>query len=341
MAGPQAPFVAGPGEEEVERIVVASMTTSSGSLYAQMEQIRAVSLRNNAVAGIHAALLCQSGWFVHWIEGPGEALRRLLERTRTDLRHHSPHIVHHSRGVRLLPSPWSMMLSQSGTDAVEFGRRVVELRKGLEQGRQYAPYSVLRRLSAPLMLPQAQNQPDPEAFHRIGVSSAGSNEAFDLIAWLARHHHEAIERRRFAGENDLDSSSEYVEFMQGGFPCRVIAVARQGLSHGLRRAFLPMWPHYLLLFNGNPRTDEALMKRMLAACARLPARPTLIGIAPATATHEAMMQMASTIRLDYVAGGLLTPDDCKGIWRVMVDQLERAGPPPSSVWAAMEPRLVA
>lgn len=341
MAGMQAPFVAGPGEEEVERIVCASMATASGSLFAQMEQIRAVSLRNNALSGIHAVLLCQSGWFVHWVEGPGDAVRRMMDRTRRDLRHHSPHIVHHSRGVRLLPSPWSMVLSQSTADAVEFGRRVVDLRKQMEHGRQYAPYSVMRRLSAPMMLPQAQDQADPEAFHRVGVSSAGSNEAFDLVAWLGRHHNEAIERRRFAGESDLDSSSEYVEFMEGGYPCRVIAVARQGLSHGLRRAFLPMWPHYLLLFSGNERLDDALMKRMTAACARIPVRPTLVGIAPNTSTHERMMGMAREIRIDYVAGGLLTADNSAAIWQVMSEQLERAGPPPSSVWAVMEPRLVA
>lgn len=341
MAGTQAPFEAGPGEQEVERVVCASMATSSGSLYAQMELIRAVSLRRNAPLGIHAALLCQSGWFVHWVEGPAESVRRLMERTKRDMRHHSPHIVHHSRGARLLPSPWSMVLSQSTADAVEFGRRVLGLRKEMENGRQYAPYSVMRRLSAPLMLPQARDQGDPEAFHRVGVSSAGSNEAFDLVAWLARHHREAIERRRFAGESDLDSNSEYVEFMEAGYPCRVIAVARQGLSHGLRRAFLPMWPHYLLLFSGIERTDDALMKRMIAACARIPVRPTLVGIAPAVSTHERMMQMARTIRIDYVAGGLLRADDSPAIWRVMSEQLARMGPPPSSTWAVIEPRLVA
>ena len=341
MAGIQAPFEAGPGEQEVERIVCASMATSSGSLYAQMEQIRAASLRNNSGAGIHAALVCQSGWFVQWAEGPGDALRRLMERVKRDMRHHSPHVVHHSRGVRLLPSPWSMVLSQSTSDAVEFGRRVLDLRKQMEHGRQYAPYSVMRRLSAPLLLPQAQAQDDPEAFHRVGVSSAGSNEAFDLIGWLARHHREAVQRRRFAGESDLDSSSEYVEFMEGGHPCRVIAVARQGLSHGLRRAFLPMWPHYLLLFSGIERLDDALMKRMLTACARIPVRPTLVGIAPAVSTHERMMRMASTIRIDYVAGGLLRADDSAAIWRVMSEQLQRAGPPPSSAWAVIEPRLAA
>ena len=83
------------------------------------------------------------------------------------------------------------------------------------------------------------------------------------------------------------------------------------------------------------------MKRMTAACARIPVRPTLVGIAPNTSTHERMMGMAREIRIDYVAGGLLTADNSAAIWQVMSEQLERAGAPPSSVWAVMEPRLVA
>ncbi len=68
-------------------------------IYAQMEDIRAHSLQHNAVDGIHAILQYQSGWFIHWAEGPSPALRALLQRVAEDPRHHSPHTVHLSRGA--------------------------------------------------------------------------------------------------------------------------------------------------------------------------------------------------------------------------------------------------
>ncbi len=230
MVNSIAPYVAAPGHAEVERVVTASICHMKEGIYAQMEDIRAHSLRHNAVDGIHAILQYQSGWFIHWAEGPSPALRALLLRLAEDPRHHSPHTVHLSRGRRILPTPWSMVMSQAAESAVQFGRRVVALREQFEKGVQYAPSSVLRRLSAPMQLPQAQGLADPDAFHRVGICAAGGNEAFAMVAWLAQRTGGTVAKRRFAGEQDMDGSSEYVEFMEGGHPCRMIAVARNGLA---------------------------------------------------------------------------------------------------------------
>jgi hypothetical protein len=339
MVNSISPYVAPPGQVEVERVVTASICHMKEGIYAQMEDIRAHSLRNNAVHGIHAILQYQSGWFVHWAEGPAPAVRGLLQRLAQDPRHHSPHTVHSSRGRRILPTPWSMVMSQATESAVHFGRRVVALREQFEKGIQYAPSSVLRRLSAPMQLPQAQGLPDPEAFHRVGICAAGGNEAFGMVGWLAQQRGVAVAKRRFAGEQDMDGSSEYVEFMEGGHPCRMIAVARNGLAHGLRRAFLPDWPHFVMLFCGTPRFDDALMTRMVAACEALPVTPTLLGMAPDAATHQRMQAVARQARLSYVAASTARPDDCAAIWQAVQDQLERAGEPPSSVWDV--PRMAA
>lgn len=339
MVNSTAPYVASPGHVEVERVVTASICHVKEGIYAQMENIRADSLRLNAVHGIHAVLLYQSGWFLHWAEGPAPAVRGLLQRLAQDPRHHSPHTLHSSRGRRILPTPWSMMMSQATESAVHYGRRVMALREQFEKGIQYAPSSVLRRLSSPMQLPQAQGLADPEAFHRVGICAAGGNEAFAMAAWLAQRHGVAVGRRRFAGEQDMDGSSEYVDFMDGSHPCRIIAVARNGLAHGLRRAFLPDWPHVVMLLCGTPKFDDALMARMVAACEGLPATPTLLGIAPDAATHQRMQATAKAAHIDYLAASTARPDDCEAIWQAVHGQLQRAGEPPSSAWDV--PRMAA
>lgn len=341
MARLSPPFTAEPGTEEFERVICASLATSTVAVYEQMERIRESALRRNPELGVHAVLLYQSGWFVLWAEGPAKTVRKLMARVGRDKRHHTPIVVHHSRGVRCLPTVWSMMLSPSAEPADVFGLRVAALRDALTHGTQFAPTSVIRRLSAPMQLPQAQALADPEAFHRVGVCAADANPAFDLVRWLARHHGEPTERRRFAGEDDLDSGSDYVEFMHEGSPCRVIAVSRKGLLHGVRRAFLPDWPHLLLLFSGNPLRDETLMDRVREACQGLPASPTLLGVAPDAATHTNTARQATYARLTYLPLGVMAADDPKAIWEAVSRQLQRVGTPTSSAWSVLESSLEA
>jgi hypothetical protein len=119
----------------------------------------------------------------------------------------------------------------------------------------------------------------------------------------------------------------------------MIAVARNGLAHGLRRAFLPDWPHFVMLFCGTPKFDDAFMARMVAACEGLPVTPTLLGIAPDAATHQRMQAMAGEAHLAYVAASTARPDDCAAIWMAVHHHLRLAGEPPSSVWDV--PRMVA
>lgn len=339
MVHPTTPLATNTGNDEVERVICASMASNSNGLFAQMEAIRQSSLRHNAPVGVHAVLISQSGWFVHWVEAPGNAARDLLARVRNDTRHHSQRVLHHSHGLRFLPTAWSMVLSPSTESAADFSRRVLDLRHMMEQGRQFAPTSVIRRLTAPLQLAAAQDRDDPEAYHRVGVCSAGANEAFDLVRWLAQRHETVVHARRYAGEADMDSATDYVDFMEAGEPCRVIAISRPSLQHGMRRAFLPDWPQMLLLFVGDSRRDGALMDRIRDAFANLPFTPTLLGVAPDTETHERMGAMAQAAGLSYVSLGVMSPAECPAVWHVLRMHLDHAGAPPSSVWAVPEPFL--
>jgi hypothetical protein len=332
MLRPLPPSKAAPGEEVVDRVVCASLASDTNAMYVQMERIRASSLRHNRAGQVHAALIYQSGWFLHWFEGPGPAVRELFERVRADPRHQAHRVLHHSHGRRFLPTLWSMMLSPSTEPTTVFGRRVADIHRQYVEGRQYPPTSVIRRISGPIRLSRASGREDPESYHRIGVAATG-NEAFELVRWLSRRHDVPVVTRRFAGESDHDGGSDYVEWMMGDHPCRVLAVARTGLLHGLRRVFLADWPHLLLLFSGDARRDDPLMNRVRLACRTLPQCPELVGIAPDIDTHERMAQWAAADGLRYQNAGLVAPQDSAAVWQAMEAVLQHAGPPPSSAWA--------
>lgn len=333
------PFAAHPDEEEVERVICASQVNERQGVYATMEDIRAHALRHNPAVGIHVALLYQSGWFLHWAEGPKQAVRALFERIRQDPRHHDQYVLHHSRGRRLLMTPWSMLLSPSAETSEHFERRVLALREQMNRGIQYAPTSVIRQLVMPMRLPQARDLPDPEAYHRIVVCAAYGNGAFSLVHWLAQQNELPKESRRLAGESDLDSGSDYVDFLRGAEPCRVIAVARSNLTHGLRRALLQDWCFMVLIFSGEPKRDMALMERVSEAFQGLPLMPDLLAIAPDMETHAQMQRTASAMGLVCINGGLIPDYDTPALWQATEQHLAQLGTLPSSHWAVLEPVL--
>ena len=308
------------------------MASSTDGMYVQMEKIRASALRHNGGAHVHAILVAQSGWFVHWFEGPAPAVRELLERVRQDPRHRDSRVLHHSRGRRFLPTAWSMMLSPSREPMELFGKRVEELQVQYRAGTQYSPTSVIRRLASPVRLSQAKGMPDRDAFHRVGAAASG-NEAFELARWLARQHARPLFTERVAGESGHDTSREMVDWMLGAHPCRMIAVARGALLHGFTRVFLADWPHMLLLFSGDARRDDPLMNRVRLACRSLPQCPELIGVAPDVDTQQRMAQWAEADGLRYYNAGLMSPQDSAAVWHSMEEVLRHAGPPPSSAWA--------
>jgi hypothetical protein len=333
------PFAAAPGEEEVERVICASLATDHHSIYATMEHIREHALRHNPAVGVHVALLYQSGWFLHWAEGPSTVVRALFQRIRLDRRHHSQNVVHHSRGRRLLMTPWSMMLSPATESSEDFGRRVHALREQLLNGSQFSPTSVIRQLIAPMRLPQAAHPGDLASFRRIGVCAAWGNGAFSMVRWLSEQHRMPLVSRRFAGEADLDSGSDYVDFLRGGEPCRVIAVARSNLAHGLRRALLQDWCFMVLIFSGEPKRDMALIERVSEAFQDLPLMPDLLAIAPDMETHAQMQRTATAMGLVCINGGLIPDYDTPALWQATEQHLAQLGTLPSSHWAVLEPVL--
>ena len=326
------PLDAQPGEEAVERVICASQVTDRNGVYATMEHIRAHALKHNPAMGIHVALLYQSGWFLHWAEGPRAAVRTLFERIRQDPRHHDQYVLHHSRGRRLLMTPWSMLLSPSPESTEHFGARVLALRVKMQGGVQYAPTSVIRQLMMPMRLPEAQSLPDPEAYHRVVVCAASGNGAFGLVHWLSQQQNLPKESRRLAGESDLDSGSDYVDFMHAGFPCRIIAVARSNLAQGLHRSLVPDWRFLVLLFTVEMKRNVALLERVREAFQDLHQSPEVVTVAPDIQTLAQIDRAARPLGLRCLEGGLLNDGDCEGIWQTISARLDQLGEPRRSGW---------
>jgi len=313
------------------------MATQETGIFDKMQEIRAYALANNRLLGVHKALFYQSGWFIYWAEGPPAAIDALLERVAKDPHHHSMRLLHRSAGPRHLLTPWSMMVGSSTESAAEFGSRVLEMRIRFQEGRQLPPTSVIRRLLAPLELGAPGTSKLDEPFHRIGVCSARGNESFELVRWLAVQNKGSYAARRVAGEDGVDNASDYVEFLHNGYPCRVIAVARQSLLHGLRRAFMPDWSNLLLLFCGDDKRDDALMDRVRAACVGLPAHPRLVGFAPTVATHRRMALAAAQEGLDYFDAAEAGPHGFPRIWAAFSPLLSSAGAPKITDWSEAKP----
>lgn len=304
---------AGHTPEIVARIVYASQARITRSVYAEMERIRACAVRHNEPAGIHTALLYQSGCFVQWTEGPGDALLRLMDHVSSDRRHEGMRIVHSSRGPRLLAGPWSMAIVQCNDSPMEMMARVNRLREMMEAGTQCSPPAAWRQLSTPMRHPGAAQQADPDAFQRIQVCSSWANESFELVDWLARRTRQEVVHRRFAGAKDLDVGTDLVDFQEEDRVMRVIAMARKGLTLSLTRAFLPDYSHMMLLLCGERQHDLALLHRVAEACGGIASRPLLLGVAQDEATHDEAFAIAHRLGLIYLRCDA-RPDSPVDVW---------------------------
>lgn len=284
---------AGGSAGSVARIMYASRAAIRGSVYAEMERIRASALRHNQPAGVATALLYQSGWFLQWKEGPGAALRRSMDRVAGDARHHALRAVHGSRGRRLLDGAWSMAVVHCDELPAAMERRVDELRRAVDEGLLFSPPAIWRLLSTPMAHPGAWRPEDADGFHRLMVCAASGTASFELVHRLAHQHREAVVHRRFAGAQCFDVATDYVDFAHvGGRIMRVIAMARNGLHVPLTRAFLPDYSHLVLLLSGDAARDQDLVYRVVQACAGLEEPPPLVAVAAREEDHAALFVLA-------------------------------------------------
>jgi hypothetical protein len=320
----------------VSRVMYASRSRIDGPVYTEMERIRASALPHNLPAGLATALLYQSGWFIHWKEGPREAVLSSMRRIASDPRHDSLRLIHHSEGSRLLSGPWSMAIVQCADPVADMAKRVDLLARELDQGRQYSPPGIWRRISTPMRHPGAAQQADPDAFQRILVCAASGTASFALVGRLATRYREEVVHRRFAGSQNLDVGTDYVDFAEGGRVLRVIAMARNGLALPLTRAFLPDYSYVVLLLGADRERNIALLQRVAHGCAGFgSSAPPLLGVAREAAANREISSLAEERGLRYMAA---QGDDegggrCWDAIRLHLDLSRQSG---SSVWPVEE-----
>jgi hypothetical protein len=306
----------------VARVVYASESNLRGSVYAEMERIRASAVRHNVPAGIHTALLYQSGWFVQWKEGPLEAIGELMTRIEQDPRHREMRIVHSSMGPRLLSGPWSMAIVLADDTWEAMTARVQAARERMENGEPYSPAAVWRRISTPLHHPGAGQGAHAEVFQRITVCDSRGEASFRLVQWLGHAHGAPVVHRRFAGEEGLDVGTEDVDFEYGDRVARVIAMARKGLQLPLTRAFLGDDSHILLLMSGSPQHDLTLVHRLAEACAQIAMPPVIVGVAADPTLHREPFGYARSRGLIYLDANA-DPLDPPDVWRAVQPLFEQ------------------
>ena len=302
-----------PPREQVARIVYASQSRIRGSVYAEMERIRGAAMRHNPPLGVHTALLYQSGWFVQWKEGPGDAMVSLMARVARDPRHHSLRVIHSSHGPRLLDGPWSMAIVQRAEKPDDMTLRVLQLRDRIQAGAQYSPASVWRQLSTPMQLPTAALRAEPDVFQRVLVGAAFGGASMELVQWLAHRTGASVVHRRFAGSQDRDISTDLIDFEHDGEALRMVAMARGGLLLPLTRAFMPGFSHVMLLLCGNIDRDLTLLKAVVGAFSGLSSPPVLLGVAANEETHARPAAIAKGLGLAYLACNA-DPRDGAAVW---------------------------
>ncbi|MDY6925265.1 MAG: BLUF domain-containing protein [Pseudomonadota bacterium] len=115
-----------PRPESLERLVYCSRArVDTGSLQA-ISEILGVSLRNNAREGLTGALAVNDGWFLQVIEGPGQAVDRLLRRLAADSRHADIEILSRRPVSGRLFSDWAMVAARITPDVGPQLQRLID-----------------------------------------------------------------------------------------------------------------------------------------------------------------------------------------------------------------------
>lgn len=312
-----------PRSDAVDSVVYASRACFEGTPLAQIRHIGATAAARNAAMGVASTLIYQSGWFVHWLEGPGTAIDQVLTRIARDARHRHMRLLHRETTERRLLVPWSSAVMESPETPESLGRRIDLFRHARRERLALAPAQLLRLLSTPLSGTAGNPFLPPQPIQRLMVSARHSGRATSLVHWLARKHRRKISHGRFNGETAPTLSIRLVDFGHQGQTRRVVALPSSGLGLGIVQALLNDYGHLLLLFEGDAEHDRQLMQVAADCLHRLqgPSRPGLIGLGLDPALEAETCAMAHQAGLSLRHIGRQAPDASgngwSGLWPVL------------------------
>jgi len=313
-----------PRSETVDSVVYASRACFEGTPLAQVRHIGASAAARNTAMGVASTLLYQSGWFVHWLEGPGPAIDQVLTRIARDARHRHMRLLHREPAQRQLLVPWSSAVMESPETPDSLGRRIELFRHARRERLALAPSQLLRLLSTPLAGTGGNPFLPPQPIQRLMVCARQSERATSLVHWLAKKHRRKVGHGRFNGEAAPTLSIHYVDFGQQGQPRRVVSLPPSGLQLGIVQALLADYGHLLLLFEGDAAHDRLLMHDALCCLARLspPQRPGLVGLGLAPGLEGEMSVMAAQAGLSFRRLDFGLPDAANSSWSPLWPDLQ-------------------
>lgn len=313
--------------QDVGRLIYASVSNVEESVLDEMRRVRDRAVINNQRDGIRVMLMHKCGWFVQWMEGPPEALKRLVERVSFDKRHHGLKVVHESVGEPRLFKPWIGSIAQSTESSSEFGRRVIALRERFMAGKGYEPASVWRTLCSPLPGHVEVAAALEGQYQRVMMMSAEKTTAFDFIHWLANETQRTVVHRRFAGaaQDALDVESDYLDLPdQARRGRRLIVNARKGLAMGMTHAFLPDYAAVVLLVGQDPVQNASILRRLMVTCRQVHHRPVMIGLGPDPWFSPELTVLAEEYELRWIEAGTGEHiPDMATLWWALRRELDR------------------
>lgn len=308
-------------ELRVARVIYASQALVQLSIYPEMERIRASAVKHNAPEEVFTALLYRSGWFLHWKEGPGSAVPRIMAQVAKDPRHHSSQIVHSSWGPRRLLGVWSMGILQSDEQDAEMPRRVAELRREMGAGIEHDPATVWHRLAMPASANAAEPASAALPLQNILVCSAHGTQPFELVEFLADKVHAGIVRGRLASV-DFEVGVAYVDYPQSHRVLRIVGLARNGLGVPLTRALLNAYSHVVMLLGDAEEDNRKLFSLVETACAGLDAPPALVAVGTSTQMHSELRDIAARRGITYRQAVSPSGPDSMACWEAIEPQLQ-------------------
>lgn len=313
-----------PRSETVDSVVYASRACFEGTPLAQVRHIGASAAARNAAMGVASTLLYQSGWFVHWLEGPGPAIDQVLTRIARDARHRHMRLLHREPAERRLLVPWSSAVMESPETPDSLSRRIDQFRHARRQRLALAPAQLLRLLSTPLTGTGGNPFLPPQPLQRLMVCARHNDRATSLVHWLARKHRRKVGHGRFTGREAPSLSIRYVDFGQQGQPRRVVALPQSGLELGIVQALLADYGHLLLLFEGDAEQDRLLMHGALRCLTRLgrQQRPSLIGLGLSPSLEGELSTLAEQAGLGLRTLGERGSDAADNSWSGLWPNLE-------------------
>ncbi|MEX1167141.1 MAG: BLUF domain-containing protein [Hydrogenophaga sp.] len=312
--------------ESVLRVICVSRSEVRGPVLDEMRRIRERAVVNNGRYGIRVALLNMSGWFVQWIEGPGDGVDALLDRVSGDQRHHGLEVVHRSEGRPRLFRPWMGSMVQTSDSDRQFALRVRAQMARFEEREVVEPAVVWGRLSAP----PAPDMPRPQGRQpRVMLLSAQGAQAFNFLEWLVQREARTLVRRRFAGGADdvPDVESDYADFPAfGPRGLRLTANARKGLAMGMMHAFLPDCAAVVLRLDGNAERNIRLVDRVIMAFRQVHHSPMIVAWGGRGQVSAEIQDLVERQGMPWLAAATesASPDSTE-LWEALVPHLERLG----------------